>query len=305
MIMSRLALAILVLLTYGCDGLLYDLDGVPFEFTEIPPDMDHRDAGDADVPMVPDADVEDTEIPDGDPPPDPDMESDAGDMTPDMGSTCEVPQPLDPDRCNPTESGVCPGDGFCSLAISGAPPPELFCVMRDKEGTGDDGAACASPADCLEGLTCVIWNLNSPDPRGQECAKFCELETNAGCGPEEFCTTAPSQPDLAGIGWCTPRCDPYDDTACPAGQTCTIDFNYPTSTCEPNFRCVTVTDVQGEGDECGPDAGVSRCIAGLSCYETNIADFRCVSPCQGDDECPNGVCGDPAGPWNLRYCVSG
>lgn len=287
----------------GCDGLAYDLDSVSLHDAER---LDVSDAGEIEADTDVDAEVADMSKTSDMTPSDADR-PDAADLA-DVADTgpgrqCATPFPLADDApCNPTLTGECPQDGICTLAVVTVPPPELACLPREQEGDAGDGEACGRPSDCAENLACVDWSLNESDPRGKVCTKYCELETGVGCDVGEFCTKAEAQPPVDGIGWCTPTCDPYDPQACPAGQTCSIDYNYPSATCLPNFRCVEVTDFQMEGDGCGPGAETTRCVRGLTCYEVDIALFQCVRPCQDDSDCDAGDCGGPAGDWDLKFC---
>lgn len=288
---------------FACNGINYELDGTQL----IKPGADDgSDAGPSDTGPVPDADSGDlTTLDMSTDLADPGDASDAANPSdmPDMpGSACAVPQPVDPARCNPTETGVCPSNGLCTLAVAAAPPPELLCVMRDLAGTGDTGDTCTRVSDCREGQTCVDWGLQEADPRSKGCARYCEIETGKGCLADEFCTTVTSQPPLDGIGWCTPACDPYDASSCPSGQTCNVDYNYPIGTCEPHFRCVTAEDFVAEGEPCGPGRMVASCAEDLICYEVQIADFRCVKPCQAAADCGAGSCSAPSGAWQLSFC---
>lgn len=236
------------------------------------------------------------------PQPDGGMTDTAQDARPDAAPpSCEGQFPLSPEACNPTENGKCPQDGFCTFAVVGAPPPQLACVPRDKEGTGRAGEPCTGVSDCREGTTCVDWT-GEIDPRERECTTFCEIETGRGCADGEFCTKADSLPAADGIGVCTASCDPYDAPTCEPAQTCAPDYQYPANTCSPNFRCVDSTAANLEGDACGPAAGLGRCSPGLTCYETGPSQYRCVKPCRADDDCAGGACGAATGPWRLRYC---
>lgn len=300
-----------LLFVSACDGLNFDLAAVPFpdggdvdvelpdgDMAQPPHDMPPSDA--ADVPDPPDSgDLTDTGPPD-----------DAGDVdvrdlpdAPDMDapSTCGIPHPIDATKCHPLEEGKCPENGLCNLAFVGT--LQLSCLPRNTEGTLGRDAPCTGASDCVEHLTCFNWSApTDPDPRGRVCSQFCVLETNEGCGPDEFCTGTASVPDVEGIGWCTPRCDPYDADSCAMDQTCSIDFNYPGATCEPEFRCVRLTGAKLEGEECGPGARVAECSHGLTCYEPAVGDYQCVRPCQTDADCTSGTCGAPAGPWSLKWC---
>ena len=214
---------------------------------------------------------------------------------------CAVAQPVDPQTCDPTVTEGCPANGQCNLRLGG--DFELHVLCNDGEaGTGERGDSCNEVGDCALTFTCFDWSFQAPDPRGRQCAKFCVLETNFGCDDDEFCTSAPAVPEVEGYGWCTPRCDPYDPAACPQGQTCSIDFNYPDSTCSPEFRCV-VSEAQPEGSACGPGNDVAACDRGLTCYGLSATEFRCVQPCTDATTCPDGqACAPAAGDWNLRYC---
>jgi len=301
-----------VLTFTACDGLVVDVNTIPFAGADGGMDVDLADAD-------PDADA-DASTPPGDMPPDdaadladiadmrdvrpPPDGGDAGDVadgdvdvTPPM---CAIPHDLDPTKCNPLEEGKCPENGLCNLAfVMGL---QLSCLPRNTEGTLGRDAPCAGAGDCVEHLTCFNWRApTDPDPRGRICSQFCILATNEGCTVDEFCTGTASVPDVEGVGWCTPRCDPYDPDACPVGETCSIDFNFPGATCLPEFRCVELTDARVEGDECGPGMRVAECARGLTCYDVGASDYRCVRPCDSDADCA-GTCGQPDGPWRLRRC---
>lgn len=293
-----------VLAAAGCTGINFDLDSVALRGADSGVDAGADVAADATVEPDAPADMSGDVATDAgaDMTEPPDASVDAGDDADMFVSNCTIPQPVDPERCNPTETGICPGDGLCSLAVVGAPPPQLVCLPRDKEGAGTDGAACTNSDECLEGYACVNWGLNEEDPRGFECTRFCEIETNAGCGAGEFCTKVFALPDLEGIGWCTPECDPYDPDACPSGFTCNVDYNYPVSSCQPRFRCLASTDFVQAGGACGAGRSVTMCAEDLVCYEVQTADFRCVTPCSSDADCAAGTCGAPTGAWNLRFC---
>ncbi len=293
-----------VALLFGCQGITFDLDSVGLAGNDVggdaTPMLDSADTPDAPARDTDPTDAPDTRRPDADAPDAPDADApDAPDMN---APRCEIPHAIDTDRCNPTVTGVCPANGFCALAVAGAPPPELLCVERASEGTVDVGEPCTRAFDCLEGSTCVDWGLQEADPRPKGCARYCEIDTGRGCLANEFCTSASSQPPLAGIGWCTPQCDPYDKSSCGTGQTCNVDYNYPVSTCMPHFRCVESEDTVPEGDPCGPGRAIASCAEDLICYEVQVADFRCVSACQGDADCGGGTCQPPAGLWGLRFC---
>ena len=302
----KVSLCITLVFAIGCDGIGYDLDRVPLTHTDNSHSGFDADGPDAPPPADMASDIGDTSAePDtGD-----DMSVDAADI-PDAGpdidmpmSRCEIPQPLDPARCDPTRTGECPENGFCTFAVAGVPPPQLLCVRRDLEGEGDVETPCSAVSDCLEGLTCVDWGLQEADPRPKACTRYCELESGFGCASTEFCTKATSQPPADGIGYCTPSCDPYDPNACPTGQTCNVDYNYPNGTCHPQFRCVRVEDTRAEGEPCGPGRLVASCGEDLICYEVSNADFRCVAPCQSAAECGGSTCLPAQGPWELRFCA--
>lgn len=295
------ALAATVIVAGACNGLTFDVDSVRLADAD-PADADAgalprdaafvEDATDAlpdlgrDVDVIGDVGLD---AADG---------ADTGSLPPE----CAVAQPIDPQRCDPTLIEGCPTGGHCNLRVNADFELQLLCGDSET-GTGTRGDSCRQVADCALTFTCFDWSFQSPDPRGAQCAKFCVLETNEGCRADEFCTSAPAVPNVEGYGWCTPRCDPYDAAACPEGQTCSIDFNYPESTCVPEFRCVAVSDAQRAGATCGPGAQVATCARGLTCYELSPADFECVQPCADDASCSGGqVCAPPAGPWKLRFC---
>lgn len=301
-------LAILVPVTLGlacvgCDGLTFDLDTIELAGIDAGGDVTDTAPGDVAQPRDGGGDQGlDAELP-PDASPDADVTLDGGDAAdaPDMPPTCEIPLPINPDSCDPTVAGACPQGGYCNLRFVDM-MLQLFC-SPEEPGTGVAGDACTGTKDCADTYACFNWSIGGPDPRRQECAKFCVLETGFGCDANEFCTSAEAVPDVEGYGWCTPRCDPYDAAACPAGQTCSVDYNYPAGTCSPEFRCVEIIDSQAEGEPCGPGRDVAACARGLACYEVDIADFQCVRPCDADAACGEGrVCGTPRGPWGLRYC---
>lgn len=291
----------------GCDGLTFDVDSVQLQFPEQDSatnngGADVRDSGaDMSVDMssmdVPADDSSPIDMPIDTPP-------DVADVGPDDGGgpICTIPFPLDPDVCHPLTHEGCPPDGECNVRLSGSPPmPTLLCSMPNA-GTSEEGTPCASTSECSSGLVCLNWSFLEPDPRGNQCSKFCLLETGEGCDAGEFCTRTAFFPDFPGIGFCTPECDPYDPSPCSQGETCTVDWNYPTRTCDPHFRCATVSEAGMAGDSCGSGAsGATKCGRGFSCYEIDIADFQCVQPCTSDSDC-SGACQAAQGEWGLRYC---
>lgn len=303
--LSKVLVVLLAAAMPACEGIGFDLDSVPFD---RPPDAAVPDSGSTDRDgggIGPDADT--GPIPDAAQPTDQggqdaDASSDAGtpDTGVDMGPSCGIDHPIDDQRCNPTELGLCPENGICTLAIVGGPPPVLTCIPDNGARVLVEGDPC-SGNDCAAGLTCVNWGLLEPDPRGKVCAKFCELDTNKGCADGQFCTSNAQLPPMDGIGVCRESCDPLDPSTCPDGS-CNVDYNYPAATCLPTFRCVE-PGIALVGDECGPSPDDSAsCADGLVCYEVDIADFRCVQPCAADVDCAAGPCTDPYGTYGLAHC---
>ncbi len=144
------AVLVVVVAAFGCDGIGYDLDTVPLRTLDVRTDASPTDSGHRDT------DATDTSIDGvGDMP----RTVDAGDVgavdASDMGNVraCANAFPLAEDApCNPTQTGECPEDGICTLAVVTTPPPELACLPRSQEGDAGPGEACGRPSDCAENL---------------------------------------------------------------------------------------------------------------------------------------------------------
>lgn len=225
---------------------------------------------------------------------------------------CPVNQGTNPGNCDPFEDPTgCESGEYCSMTsvFSGGTPShfETDCRDLDDEGEADHGDSCTSGDDCQQGLFCVGWD--SPDPREQLCSKICRRDSHEGCPEGYFCTNPFADDDegfaLDEYGFCTPRCSPDEVGACPSGQRCTPDPNFPDNNCTPHFRCLFNggTGGKSEGDTCTrSNLDDDGCPGGMVCAPLGDGE-RCVERCQGDDDCDTD-CVNADAPWQqLRYCA--
>ncbi|MBA2661453.1 MAG: hypothetical protein H0U74_04115 [Bradymonadaceae bacterium] len=222
--------------------------------------------------------------------------------------------PLDygePDpACNLVTQDECGPTAYCQLILlNGEPPPVPRCTLNASAGPRALFETCDSSITeqrCDQGLLCVSWGR--PDPRGMVCSNYCFMDTNEGCNQDAYCTHFFA--DIAGIGLCVPRCDPYDARACPDGQACVADHTFPAKTCSAEFRCMlngasTSTKYKAACRLDRMELAGNGCADGLSCHPTS-AGPACVRPCKSDTDCssfgPDLSCKQAQGDYALRYC---
>ena len=198
----------------------------------------------------------------------------------------------------------CEDGEFCTLqlVLSGGVPSHFEPRCQPDTEIGDSvlGEECSQGSECGEGLFCVAWD--NPDPRARICSKLCLRETNEGCESDEICTN-PFEDELEGLGFCSPRCSPYQGS-CGGGERCVADPAFPADTCAPNFRCLNNGGSGGKSEGSFCDRGALHqdgCPTGLTCFPAWGSDV-CVTPCLHDDDCEQ-ECIDGDSPWqSLRHC---
>jgi hypothetical protein len=203
---------------------------------------------------------------------------------------CELPG-----ACDLLDRSSCGGEGQgCVFALpdADAEQPEAQC---QPVGTGREGAACSSSADCGPGLDCT-----ARDGHGQ-CHRYCcAPNTRLGCPAGQFCaialTDARGEPTPVYLCDRCDTCDLRDPNACGAGLGCNLlpglrgcRACLPAGTHAPGEACEYSND-------CAPGAACARTASGnqaclafcdLDASGTCPDDTRCIDT--GDDTLPAGV----------------
>ena len=186
------------------------------------------------------------------------------------------------DTCPPAEMA---GDAAVPAVDAGdaaSPPPacrvapsagQPVCV---KAGTGEDGAACQSGADCAAGFECV-------GTTGQ-CRHYCCMADACDSLPHPaFCDVQSlAVSDTTKVPVCMPvsACKLLSPTGCMAGETCEVVRPDGTTS------CVAVGTAQA-GDPCD----VEHCASGLTCLGS-VGSRVCYQLCAVVDSsaaCPAGT----------------
>lgn len=190
--------------------------------------------------------------------------------------------------------------------------PEVDCTTEEFFACVPDRNACASDADCAEGLQCETYSYEQCSggtdvvcPEGEECPEpepveeACETvtesycippylgacEVDADCGPgftceeEEMCSCSGSGGSSGGSD---PSVPPDFDGGAP-------DDSPEECSCEPSgeFYCELVQV------ECATDAD---CIDGFVCVDSPDGDVPCSIDSEGNEEC-----GEPVD--SASYCL--
>jgi hypothetical protein len=174
-----------------------------------------------------------------------------------------------------------------------SPPSNQACVTI---ACGNDGAACASGADCPLFQMCdldggAVCDVNCTGPA---CA--CAADSQCAGGYEE--QAGLGQGEICANGSCVPGCNAATD--CPLDQGCDVTNGIPgTCGCGAGATCACAIDSQcnqtaeGRGTVCGTDGFcVEGCKTGYDCPSDLACDSSqgfisvCENPCtSGDCSC--------------------
>ena len=221
--------------------------------------------------------------------------------------TCpgDVP-PLSGD-CDPVNQTGCAGNNVCFLQHSGTFPPRFTprCgSLEENTGTIQQGERCSGSTSCEPGLHCAPFL--PPDPRLAVCVKMCELATGAGCAEDEFCTLDDPDADYNGVGFCTKTCNLLATGACPAGQACAPNKDFPDLSCQPSARCLQNGGFsqKAEFSPCSVNnLHTNGCPADLRCMRDANHNQRCLKPCDTFADCDGRACEPAPAPFvHLRFC---
>ncbi|RAL22738.1 hypothetical protein DL240_07515 [Lujinxingia litoralis] len=334
------ALSLALFATAGCN-LHFDLDSVPAPVDQVDPDAGDAsnvhdadaDPSDADV-EGPDADANDADA--LEPPTCAELGLVSCDqrcvdtnLDPQHCGTCnnacettetcvasqcvplscpdDVP-PLSGD-CNPVDQTGCTDNQACYLRF--IPPPGAVefspsCAAPETLGTGQLGDSCAEggASSCGPGLHC--HSFAAPDPRQARCVNMCELATGQGCAEDEICVNDDSDANYYGVGFCSPTCDILASNACPAGQACAPNKDYPQLSCQPATRCL-INGGFASKSEFSPCAvanlHTNGCPAELRCIPDAQNNQLCLKPCDTPADCQGRACLPAPAPYShLRFC---
>ncbi|WP_230470437.1 hypothetical protein [Lujinxingia vulgaris] len=210
--------------------------------------------------------------------------------------------------CDPVNQTGCAGSNACELRF--VPPPTLefrpSCQAIENLGDGQLGDSCepGTGTDCGPGLHC--HSFDPPDPRLAVCVKMCELATGAGCAEDEFCTLDDPDADYNGVGFCTKTCDLLATGACPAGQACAPNKDFPDLSCQPSARCLQNGGFsqKAEFSPCSVNnLHTNGCPADLRCMRNANDNQRCLKPCDTFADCDGRACEPAPAPFaHLRFC---
>jgi hypothetical protein len=242
---------------------------------------------------------------------DSDVEQDDDIEQPDDPLLCPLDFGLPAEGCDLVYQDDCPAGAFCQLALAGgSQTPRPLCIGLNHagpQGLGEDCSTFEDATRCQPGMLCANWSTR--DPRGMACSQYCLMDTGEGCAQDSYCTHLFS--DISGYGLCVPRCDPYQQTACPDGFACVPDPTYGTQrSCWPEFRCMLNNAPAGDPiykKPCDVNAlhQSAGCPLGLTCYPSGVTQL-CVQPCRSDADCTGPAegltCKEPRGELQLRYC---
>lgn len=159
------------------------------------------------------------------------------------------------------------------VTVDGSPAgPSRDCRVFD---FGEQGAVCASTAECQSGLTCVIA---APQVTGVCCDTGCSgacqvCKKSLGASADGTCTTAPA--GYVGVPACAPQACNGTSTSC---QACTADS-----------QCLATSYCAADGTCKARKAGAAACnlTAGADC---KVAGCRACS----SGFCSDGLCCDAA-----------
>lgn len=223
--------------------------------------------------------------------------------------TCpgDVP-PLTGD-CSPLGNTGCAGSDACELRLIPTPPNFEFrpnCKPLNEFGTGEAGDNCDpdSLTNCGPGLHC--HSFLPPDPRRAVCVKMCELATGNGCAEDEICTNDDGDANYNGVGFCTQTCDILAAGACPSGQACAPNKDFPDLSCQPTTICLQNAGFTGKAEfsPCSVNnLHTNGCPADLRCMRDSADSQRCLKPCDTFADCGGRACEPAAAPFaHLRFC---
>ncbi|RDV38478.1 hypothetical protein DV096_06570 [Bradymonadaceae bacterium TMQ3] len=135
---------------------------------------------------------------------------------------------------------------------------------------------------------------------------MCELTTGAGCAEDEFCTLDDSEADYNGVGFCTKSCDLLTAGACPAGQACAPNKDFPDLSCQPSARCLQNGGFsqKAEFSPCSvSNLHTNGCPTDLRCMRDTNDNQRCLKPCDTLADCDGRACEPAPAPFaHLRFC---
>ena len=162
-----------------------------------------------------------------------------------------------------------------------------FCLSSQPK---DPNAICVKSCDPKEASSCEEGFFCSQDASGRwlcvkeqyqrkEVGESCVQGGKAECQEELFCYTQYSEDPRA---YCTKRCNPYDETSCPARFVCEAPRN------NDPFLCIPRGD-QDLGADC-TSGGYLSCRSGFCAQrERGRSESICTQRCNPDnDNCPQG-----------------
>lgn len=190
-----------------------------------------------------------------------------------------------PDACDPLTNTGCPSDQKCSVRVESETPfvttvtcvPAGYVSEGGQCGFGAPGQAgfddCVGTTFCLDGV----------------CTAICADEPGGCADPDRACTPYGGVFGDAGLGLCTPRCDPTAAQSCAGDQGCYVRLGTGEAACSE-------AGDRGQDQVC---SALNACAAGLGCVllapegEDNLCTAFC-DPATGATA-SGGTCADALG----------
>lgn len=166
--------------------------------------------------------------------------------------------------------------GLGLLLCSGLAACDSDGAPGDGDGNNEIGDACASRADCADGLECA----------GPDDPQVCGIPPREGCVSDDDCTA----PNV---------CHAISDTCSPDGQGSECRMPCSTGSCESGFRCGVSGACEAipceagdcaEFDTCDPEFDEQTPVFDHTSGCRHITCDPAADSCPGTTECVNGRC---------------